>query len=267
MRFHQAHADELDDLLLNQPLPATATDALTAWLSDPRRGARYAHGTGPHAVRCFPSRWLAVTPWPTAFPNQAAPVPALVSRADAVAVASAAAHSDDWTQAFVASQVWGHGPIGYGPTRTAAILAHPAAASALAEAPPLLRTGNVTAAYERLNAVPDLGPAFSTKFLYFAAQALPETPEPRPLILDSVLARVLRRYVTRLGHESGLPWSAPIAQRIWAAGNWSPHRYSVYLAWMSATTAHLAHDLPGWPASPDVLELALFTGAWDPAAT
>ncbi|WP_428838466.1 hypothetical protein [Streptomyces osmaniensis] len=42
-----------------------------------------------------------------------------------------------------------------------------------------------------------LEPAFLTKFLYFAGQALPEVNGLRPLILDSVLAGVLRRHATK----------------------------------------------------------------------
>jgi hypothetical protein len=167
---------------------------------------------------------------------------------------------------LVASQVWGHGDRGYGPHRAARVLARPDLAATLTEAVSLLVSDGACAAYDKLDAVRHLGPAFHTKFLYFAGQALPEVKGPRPLILDAVLARVLRRHATRLGRAAGLPWAPDVARRIWSPGGWTSHRYSVYLTWMSATTTHLAANLPAWPHSPDLLELALFTGAWNPAA-
>ncbi|MFD8263282.1 hypothetical protein ACFV19_31220 [Streptomyces griseoluteus] len=34
--------------------------------------------------------------------------------------------------------------------------------------------------------------------------------------------------------------------------------------WMHAVNDRLTAEVNGWPASPDVLELALFGGAWEP---
>jgi hypothetical protein len=41
----------------------------------------------------------------------------------------------------------------------------------------------------------------------------------------------------------------------------------VYLAWIHSATGQLASAGIGWPGScPDVLELALFDGVWNPAS-
>ncbi|WP_344322201.1 hypothetical protein [Streptomyces macrosporus] len=51
----------------------------------------------------------------------------------------------------------------------------------------------------------------------------------------------------------------------WDGGR-TPHRYGVYLRWMTAA-GQLAAAGIGWPrSSPDLLEVALFAGAWDPVA-
>ncbi|MEU9213848.1 hypothetical protein AB0D27_39630 [Streptomyces sp. NPDC048415] len=87
----------------------------------------------------------------------------------------------------------------------------------------------------------------------------------RPLILDSALAGVLRRHATKIGVMAGYEWAAPIADRIWRDSNWTSHRYHVYLQWMYAASEQLTAASIEWPAAPDVLELALFSAAWDPA--
>ncbi|MFC8244809.1 8-oxoguanine DNA glycosylase OGG fold protein [Streptomyces chartreusis] len=107
-------------------------------------------------------------------------------------------------------------------------------------------------------------PAFLTKFLYFAGQALPAVKGPRPLILDSVLAGVLCRHATKVGCAVGYEWSEAIAKWIWRDSGWSSHRYDVYLRWMYAANDRLAATSIDWPAAPDVLELALFSAVWDP---
>ncbi|MFD3473454.1 hypothetical protein [Streptomyces sp. NPDC058695] len=110
-----------------------------------------------------------------------------------------------------------------------------------------------------------LGPAFLTKFLYFAGQALPEVKGPRPLILDSVLAGVLRLHATKIGVVAGYEWASAIANRIWRDSSWTSHRYHIYLQWMYGASEQLTAASIEWPAAPDVLELALFSAAWDPA--
>jgi hypothetical protein len=112
--------------------------------------------------------------------------------------------------------------------------------------------------------VPGLGPAFFTKFLYFTGIAVPPAHEPRPLILDRVLSRRLRRLAAAVGLESGHDVDGSIAAWVWSDGNWSPHRYRVYLSFMHAAADQLAAK-EGWPsaAAPDLLECALFTTTWE----
>ncbi|WP_408993448.1 hypothetical protein [Streptomyces sp. 1268] len=264
MGHDQRQADKLDETMLELLLPISAVESLGQWLADPERGRRYANGSGPHTIPYAPSTWMAVTPWPTTFADRAAADSASVSRAEVVAAVRAAEQSESWAEAFVATQVWGYGVTGYGPYRTRQVLAQPGAEAVLAEAVSLLVDEGAVVAYEVLNTLDGLGPAFLTKFLYFAGQALPDVEGPRPLILDSVLAGVLRRHATKVGRAVGYEWSEAIAKWIWRDNGWSSHRYDVYLRWMYAANERLAAASIDWPAAPDVLELALFSAAWDP---
>lgn len=193
MRHDQSRADKLDKTMLELLLHESAVESLGRWLADPERGQRYANGTGPHSIPYTPSKWMAVAPWPSTFADRTAADSALVSRAEVVAAVRAAEQSESWAEAFVATQVWGYGVTGYGPYRTRQVLAQPSAEAVLTKAVSLLVDEGAVAAYEVLNILDGLGPAFLTKFLYFAGQTLPEVKGPRPLILDSVLAGVLRR--------------------------------------------------------------------------
>lgn len=181
-----------------------------------------------------------------------------------MAAVRAAEQSESWAEAFVATQVWGYGVTGYGPYRTRQVLAQPGAEAVLTEAMSLLVDKGAVAAYEALNTLDGLGPAFLTKFLYFAGLALPEVKGSRPLILDSVLAGVLRRHATKAGRAVGYEWSEAITKRIWRDSGWSSHRYDVYLRWMYAANDQLVAASINWPSAPDVLELALFSAAGDP---
>ncbi|MEU0196898.1 MULTISPECIES: hypothetical protein [unclassified Streptomyces] len=264
MRFDQSLADKLDATMLAQLLPEDAVKSLGSWLTDPERGRRYGNGSGAHTIPYSPPCWVAVGPWPRTFADRVAVASASVSRADVVAAVRAAGESQSWAEAFVATQVWGYGLKGYGPHRTGRVLARPGAQEAFAEAVSLLAGEGAVAAYERLQVLDGLGPAFLTKFLYFAGQALPEVKGPRPLILDKVLAGVLRRHATKVGAAAGYEWAAAIANRIWCDGDWTSHRYRIYLQWMHASSEQLSAAIADWPATPDVLELALFSAAWDP---
>ncbi|MFF0483594.1 hypothetical protein [Streptomyces sp. NPDC004435] len=264
MRHDQGLADSLDERMLELLLPASAVESLGRWLADPERGQGYANGTGTHSVRYRPSAWKAVAPWPGTFADRAAAESASVSRAEVMAAVRAAERSENWAEAFVATQVWGYGDRGYGPHRTCQVLARPGVEAVLTEAVSLLVDRGAVAAYERLDTLHGLGPAYFTKFLYFAGQALSDMKGPRPLILDSVLAGVLRRHATKVGLAAGYEWSERIARWIWRRSGWSSHRYDVYLRWMYAANEQLEAASIDWPAAPDVLELALFSSAWDP---
>ncbi|MCF2132153.1 hypothetical protein L1I79_37895 [Strepomyces sp. STD 3.1] len=170
-------------------------------------------------------------------------------------------------EALVATYVWGKGkrgtPGGSGPSTLQKILVFDGIDATLAAAVTALREHGALQAYAALHRqVPGLGPAFFTKFLYFAGITVPPARGPRPLILDRVLSRRLRELAAAVGRESGHDVDGSIAAWAWSDGNWTPHRYRVYLAFMHAAADQLAAD-DSWPsgAAPDLLECALFTTA------
>ncbi|MFC8763708.1 hypothetical protein ACFUAG_23765 [Streptomyces sp. NPDC057193] len=255
-------AGELDARMLERPLPSDAVGKLGAWLAGD--GAPYANGTGEHAVRYIPGSWAGIRPWPSGLAEQVGHEPTLLSRAQVLAVARTGAATASWTETLVASYVWGQGDVGYGAHRLGEILRPAPVEAVLAQAIALLATDGAVAGYRRLSgAIAGLGPAFFTKFLYFAGGAVVDAPGPRPLILDQRVARVLRAYTTRLGEEIGLEEPAKLAAWLWSDGGWTPHRYDVYLRWAHGATDQLAGSTH-WPLVPDVLELALFSGTWNP---
>jgi hypothetical protein len=262
----QDWADELDAEMLRRLLPAKAIAVLSDWLVG--TGARYAAGAGSHAVDYTPARWAGVDPWPPSLGHRASNAVAAVSRSQVVAAVQEAATRDGWPKALTASYVWGQGQTPYGPHRLTEILAQPQAAASLEEAARTLQENGAVAAYRFLDgpgAVKGLGPAFFTKYLYFLGLALTISTGPRALILDQRVARTIRAHVTQVAKDMRLPSGPEIAAWIWSDSGWSPHRYEVYLDWMSAATKQLESAVPGWPTStPDLLELALFQGVWNP---
>ncbi|MFF9091351.1 hypothetical protein ACF1BE_34355 [Streptomyces sp. NPDC014991] len=224
-------------------------------------------GTGGHAVKYVPAQWADIEPWPHLFPTQRHGTAAMVSRAQVVAAVGAAVERQEWSEALVASYVWGQGRIGYGPHRLKEILKGQTIDRAVAQAAKALREDGAVAAYRTMNgAVKGLGPAFFTKFLYFLALVTDSSEAPRALILDQRVARVLRLHAARIEAGIGPTSAEAIAAWTWSDGGWTPHRYDVYLRWMNTAAGQLASAGIGWPdsPSPDLLELALFNGAWDP---
>ncbi|MFD3372819.1 MULTISPECIES: hypothetical protein [unclassified Streptomyces] len=275
-------ADALDDEMRRRPLPPTAVRTLGLWLAG--SGAQYAKGAGGHAVEYKPAHWSGVEPWPAEFPERSRTGTARISRDQVVAATRGAAERSEWAEALVASYVWGQGRIGYGPHRLKEILAEPTADDALAKAGAALRQEGAVAAYDGLRgAVKGLGPAFFTKFLYFLDQghvldhaysldqghsldlATDAPVAPRALILDQRVARVMRAHAARVGADMALAHASDVAAWIWSDSGWTSHRYGVYLEWIHSATEQLASAGIGWPGSrPDLLELALFDGVWNP---
>ncbi|GGX80693.1 8-oxoguanine DNA glycosylase OGG fold protein [Streptomyces fructofermentans] len=260
----QDAANALDKELMARLLPPAAVRALGDWLAG--SGVRYAAGAGGHAVEYVPAHWSGVDPWPAGLAERSQTATARVSRAEAAASTRSAVERSEWSEALVAPYVWGQGRTGYGPHRLAEILQDPGVGVVLSDAGTALREKGAVEAYRLLRGtVKGLGPAFFTKFLYFLDLAGDAPAAPRALILDQRVARVIRSHATRVGLETG-PSSAPgVAAWIWSDSGWTAHRYSVYLEWVHACSDQLAASGIGWPRScPDLLELALFEGVWDP---
>jgi hypothetical protein len=122
-----------------------------------------------------------------------------------------------FNDALVAVMAWGFQPGSYGPWRTNEMLSSNNAKNLLREVYGVLHSpnGGPVEGYRRLTRKLDrMGPAFGTKFLYFAS---PE--ENRAPILDSVVANWLWRHGIR-GSKSEwinpLPWKSGNYQRyIW----------------------------------------------------
>ncbi|MEU3976741.1 MULTISPECIES: hypothetical protein [Streptomyces] len=263
----QDRANAVDRDMAACLLPDAAVGALGRWWSE--NASVYADGTpGAHAVRYTPGRWAQITPWPAALASVLVGGDAAVSRADVTLAVSDALRREAFREALVTTFVWGKGkrgtPGGSGPATLAKILACDGLDTALASAVAALGEHGSQAAYAALHGrVPWLGPSFFTKFLYFTGTALTPADSSRPLILDRVLSRHLRRMAAAVGRANGHDPDGSIAAWVWSDGNWSPHRYGVYLSFMHAAARQLAAG-ERWPsgASPDLLERALFTTAW-----
>lgn len=264
----QDRANAVDREMAARPLPDAVVRALERWWET--NASAYADGTpGAHSVRYTPDRWALMTPWPEALAPTSAGGDAAVSRAEVASAVADALQRQAFREALVATYVWGKGkrgtPGGSGPATLHKILAFDGLDAALAGAVTTLREHGAPQAYAALKGqVPELGPAFFTKFLYFAGLALEPVHGVRPLILDSVLARRLRQMAAAVGRESGHDPDGCIAAWVWSDNNWTPHRYQVYLSFMHAAANQLAKG-DNWPsgAAPDLLECALFTTRWE----
>ena len=109
------------------------------------------------------------------------------------------------------------------------------------------RQGDTATAYGTLirrggGAIPDLGPAFFTKFLYFVGGG---KPEHACLILDARVATTL--------HAAGW-WTIPAGSY-----NWYTQTYVAYCS-LLAEWARAATVAAGQPIAPDEFERALFAG-------
>ena len=130
-------------------------------------------------------------------------VAAGATKIDRAGVRRVAAQGDS-LRTFVASQVWGHGTNGNGPWRVAVALGLTAAEtgskttyesslSSLQEAYRLCKGQGGVAAYRYMvneGKLPWLGPAFITKYLFF----IQDGGEPKPLILDALVRRVIETH-------------------------------------------------------------------------
>lgn len=148
------------------------------------------------------SAWLR---WTGDLPHVAETIASLPDAVDRGVVARAIEsllQRDEVVPAFVAAMIWGYGSSNYGPSRTARILAGATtsgvtATGALAESARIVRSdGGPVEAYRYLNNdghLEGLGPAFFTKWLYFATARGPERSARAAPVLDALVIRWLRR--------------------------------------------------------------------------
>ena len=103
----------------------------------------------------------------------------------------------------IAAMVWGFGNRGYGPWRTARMLATPDAEDRVAEVLRVARLEGAVPAYEAIAGpcrLDRMGPVFATKLLYFAG-AGSRAPGPPPIVLDRLVGVLLSE------HGVGLRWA------------------------------------------------------------
>jgi hypothetical protein len=142
-------------------------------------------------------------------------------------------------RAFMATMIWGYGRVGYGPWRTRRVLEEtPEAPLKLTTAAALVRADGGPVAYRAMTSalrLRFLGPAFGTKYLYFA----PSQPDnPPALILDRLVAGWLNRHAgTRIN---------PIT--------WAPSTYKHYVGLL----VEFAEELD---VGPDAIEERIFIAA------
>lgn len=184
------------------------------------------------------SRW-SLGSWRQWLPEHAPfleQLPNPINRDDVTRLCRSAGDGEtDALQGFIAAMVWGYGPVGYGPFRTARVLReNGAAASTLAEAARRARSDGGVAAFEWLagHRLHRLGVAFATKYLFFCAHGSASSPAP-------ILDRLVRGW---------LAGNAALPLRL----DWSKQDYRTYVD----TLCGWGHILGLEPAD---VELLVFT--------
>jgi hypothetical protein len=196
-----------------------------------------------HAICFDPEQWQ---PYASVLPAHVLQAKC-ISRGDVFELAGKPVGVDANWRLFLASFIWGQGTNGYGKARLERIIdtTPPAHLSVVvAEARARLAACGPLSAYAYLRGtstactVPNWGPAFFTKLLYFAHS---ESAPGSALILDNLTA-------TAVGEISGL---LHFVNKRGKSVRWTAYRYGVYLAWMNWMAAE--QDV-----APDFLEYSLF---------
>ena len=182
--------------------------------------------------------------WMNAFPQHRSMIGSLPDLLDRAAVRRIAARAADGEAAseaaFVATMTWGFGWVGYGPHRTAKMIALPTTRAHLLAVATSVRDEGAAAAYGRLARdcrVKGLGPAFGTKFIAFCQ---PVGARPSALIHDEMVSS----------------WLATNGRPDLATASWSLPIYEGYLQQMHAW----AHALE---LSPEAVEYLIFQSMAD----
>jgi hypothetical protein len=195
-------------------------------LLDRRRGQRQ------QAIAWPRDRWKGAFPAQSVFSSLP---PTLDRQRVRRACVGAGASESAATDAFLATMAWGYGNVGYGAWRVAQALNDRHAGRKLLDVVVALNSDGPQAAYRLMagsSRLHRIGPAFGTKFLYFADSG---DHARRALILDALVADWLRRNTNFRVHP--VPWA--------------PARYDEYLEKMHDWAQDLRID-------PDAVELAIF---------
>ncbi|RSM52527.1 hypothetical protein DMH03_40155 [Amycolatopsis sp. WAC 01376] len=193
-------------------VPPALVAAVRSWREHdepPQRASRWSRGS-----------WLKQFPNHHSFLNS---LPESVDRAEATRHAARAATAEGAEPAFLVAMIWGYGPVGYGPWRTARVLTeNPHAVDRLAEAARVARDHGGPAAFRSLADDPlrYLGVAFGTKYLRFVTAALSSDTAP---ILDAVVRR----------------WFATHAGLRLNIDEWRPAVYERYVALLTSWATEL----------------------------
>jgi hypothetical protein len=182
--------------------------------------------------------------WTTAFPGHLSllrALPDLLDRDAVRGVAGRASESEAASEAaFIATMVWGFGWVGYGPHRTANMLAIPWTPARLDAVAKTVIDAGAVAAYGRLAGdcrIRGLGPAFGTKFIAFCQRP---AAVPVALIHDELVSA----------------WLAANGRPDLGSAAWSPSTYKAYL-----------EQIHGWAASvdltPETVEYLIFQAMAD----
>ncbi len=103
------------------------------------------------------------------------------------------AQNKDYLSGFIAVMIWGYAGDKRGASRIKKIFSDVSLATSLETTYDLLQSGNIREAYEQFvrNGPKGIGPAFGTKYLYFAA---PKNLNTKPLILDRLISVGLEKW-------------------------------------------------------------------------
>ncbi|MFI1422353.1 hypothetical protein ACH4VX_31185 [Streptomyces sp. NPDC020731] len=192
-------------------------------------------------------RWLPRVPDTTWWPAELDACPRVgrwprVNRRTVLGMAGGVGTVEGRRHLLVAALVWGTGTKAWSVDRRGRVFANTSAAridDRIAAVLAVLREKGAVAAYYACNNdqhIAYLGPAFFTKFLYFAGHENP-TGHRRPLILDSVVSRALR--------------DREAVAEDWPLNGWSTKQYAHYL-----DTVH--EQAESARVMPDVVEAAWF---------
>ncbi|MGW5721588.1 8-oxoguanine DNA glycosylase OGG fold protein [Amycolatopsis sp. NPDC003865] len=173
-----------------------------------------------------PSSWSRPA-WLRYFPQHHAFLSALPERIDRAEATRHTAHArtaEGAEQAFLVAMIWGYGPVGYGPWRSARVLTdNTRAAERLAEVACIAQDDGGAAAFRSLadKRLRYLGVAFGTKYLRFVTAA--KSSEHATPILDAVVRR----------------WLVTHARLPLNIDDWRPSTYDRYVALLTSRATEL----------------------------